>query len=106
MDGFWTVKFTGVQGFGTGVITLTNGKVFGGDSAMLYTGTYTQKANDLHARVNVRFHTNMPSMQSVMGRSNFELELSGTLQGDTITALGTIPGTQLRLNATLTRQTV
>lgn len=106
MDGFWIIKFTGVQGFGAGVLTLTNGKVFGGDSSMLYTGSYTQKDNNLHARVHVRFHTTVPGMQSVMGLNDFELELTGTLQGDAITATGTIPGTQLHLNATLTRQTV
>ena len=104
MTGFWVVEFKGVQGFGSGVLTLINGQVFGGDSSMLYTGTYTEQGNTLRARVHVRQHTAVPGMQSVMGRNEFDLELNGTLEGNTITATGTIPGSQMRLNATLRKQ--
>jgi len=103
MVGFWIVQFTGVQGFGWGVLTLINGRVFGGDSMMLYTGSYTQEGTTLRASVHVKAHANVPGIQSVMGRNEFDLELSGTLQGNTITGSGTIPGTQLRLNTTLTK---
>jgi hypothetical protein len=104
MEGFWLVQFSGVQGFGAGVLTLVNGQVFGGDSSMLYRGTYSQQGNTLNARVHVIQHTSVPGMQSVMGRGEFDLELSGTLQGERITATGTIPGTPMRLNATLIKQ--
>jgi hypothetical protein len=104
MEGFWTVQFTGVQGFGAGAITLVGGQVFGGDSTMLYSGTYSQQGNTLRALVHVKQYASVPGMQSVMGRNEFDLELTGTLQGKTLTASGSVPGTQLRFNATLTKQ--
>jgi T3SS negative regulator,GrlR len=102
MEGFWTVQFAGVQGIGGGALTLINGVLYGGDTSFLYRGTYTQQGNNITARVHVsRF---APGLPNVMGRDNFDLELNGTLQQDTITGVGTIPGTQLRLQATLTKQ--
>jgi T3SS negative regulator,GrlR len=102
MEGFWTVQFTGVQGWGAGVVTLIHGRVFGGDSAFLYTGTYTADSNNLNAKIQVRRFAQ--GMGNVMGRDQFELELTGTLKGNTITATGSIPGTPLKLTGTLTKQ--
>jgi hypothetical protein len=102
MEGFWTVQFTGVQGWGAGVITLIGGRVFGGDSGFLYTGSYTEQGNALTARVHVKQY--VAGIANVMGRNEFDLELTGTLQGNTLTATGTIPGTPLRLSGTLTKQ--
>jgi hypothetical protein len=102
MDGFWLVQFTGVQGFGGGAVTLIHGKVFGGDSGFLYTGSYTDQGGTLSARIHVK--RSLPGAPSVMGRDQFDLELTGTLQGDVITAKGTIPGTPLAFQAKLTKQ--
>lgn len=102
MEGFWTVQFTGVQGFGFGVVTLIRGEVFGGDSGFVYTGTYTNQGNTLNARV--RVHRGAPGVQSVMGRDQFDLELTGNMQGNSIVANGSIPGTPLRFQATLTKR--
>jgi len=104
MQGFWTIQFTGVQGFGAGVLTLINGQVFGGDSGMVYTGTYSQQGDTVTARVHVKRFTATPGMQSVMGPDEFDLALTGTKQGNTATVSGTIPGLPMRLNATLTKQ--
>ena len=41
---------------------------------------------------------------NVMGRKEFDLDLSGTLDGDTLKLAGNIPGTELRLKAKLTKQ--
>jgi hypothetical protein len=101
MEGFWTVQFNGVQGFGWGVVTLIGGQLFGGDSSFLYTGTYTDQNNTLAARVHVQRAA--PGAQSVMGRDQFDLELTGTLQGNSIAAAGSIPGTPLRFQAKLTK---
>ena len=102
MEGFWTVQFTGVQGWGAGVITLIGGRLFGGDSGFLYTGTYTQQGNALTARVHVKQF--VTGAANVMGRNEFDLELTGTLQGNTLAATGSVPGTQLRLTGALTKQ--
>lgn len=102
MEGFWTVQFRGIQGMGAGVVTLINGHLFGGDSGFLYTGTYTQQVNAFAAHVHVRQY--VAGVPNVMGRNQFDLELTGTLQGNAISVAGTIPGTELRLNGTLTKQ--
>lgn len=103
MEGFWTVQFKGIQGMGFGVITLIAGQVLGGDSAFLYTGTYKQNGNGLHARVHVMKYA--PGMFSVMDRDVFDLELDGTMQvGGTLKATGIIPGTPCRFEAVITKR--
>ena len=102
MEGFWTVRFKGMQGVGAGVITLIGGQLFGGDSGFLYTGTYSQTGEGMQARVHVKSY--VPGVPNVMGREEFDLELSGTKQGSTLEAAGSIPGTQLRFSATLTKR--
>lgn len=104
MQGFWTVQFTGVQGIGAGVLTLINGQIFGGDSGMVYTGNYNQNGNNITARVHVERFTATPAMQSVMGPNAFDLNLSGTVQGNTANIAGEIPGTSMRLTAVLTKR--
>lgn len=102
MEGFWTIQFTGVQGWGTGVVTLVGGRVFGGDSGFLYTGSYTQQGDALNARVHVKQY--LAGVPNVMGLNEFDLELTGKLQGNKIAATGSIPGTPLRLNGSLVKQ--
>ncbi len=51
---------------GAGVITLVGGQLFGGDSAFLYKGTYTERGNTLTAQVQVNRYA--AGMGSVMGR--------------------------------------
>jgi hypothetical protein len=102
MQGFWTVQFNGVQGWGNGVLTLIDGHLFGGDVSFLYTGTYGQNGNELQAQVHVSRYA--PGAQNVMGRDNFDLALTGTLQGNIVNAVGTIPGTPLRFSAVLTKR--
>jgi hypothetical protein len=102
MEGFWTVQFTGVQGWGAGVVTFLNGQVFGGDSGYMYIGTYTLQGNTVNAKVHVKQHA--AGVANVMGRTEFDLQLSGTLSGNKIAVTGTVPGTPLKLQGTLTKQ--
>lgn len=102
MEGFWTVQFSGVDGFGFGTVTLAGGHIFGGDSGFIYTGTYTAQNGVLKAHVHVR--RGAAGAQSVMGRDQFDLELTGALQGNSIAANGSIPGTTLGFKAQLVKQ--
>jgi hypothetical protein len=43
VDGFWLIRFTGLEGFSGGVLTLIQGSLFGGDSAHIYTGAFAQQ---------------------------------------------------------------
>jgi hypothetical protein len=102
MEGFWTVHFKGVQGLGAGVVTLIGGQLFGGDTGFCFTGTYSQQGNTMTAHVHVKQH--VAGMANVMGRSEFDLELNGTMQGDTISVTGKIPGTSMHLAGRLKKQ--
>ena len=102
MEGFWTVHFKGVQGLGAGVVTLIGGQLFGGDTGFFFKGTYSRQGNTMTAHVHVKQH--VPGMANVMRRSEFDLELNGTRQGDTISVTGKIPGTSMHLAGTLTKQ--
>jgi T3SS negative regulator,GrlR len=95
-------RIQGVEGWGAGVVTLANGKVFGGDSGYLYSGTYTQSANTMNARVHVKQY--VAGIQNVMGRSEFDLQLDGITNAGRMAVTGTIPGTPLRLHGILTKQ--
>jgi hypothetical protein len=101
MEGFWTVQFQGVQGMGCGVITLIGGQLFGGDSAFLYKGTYTQRGGILTAQVQVKRYA--PGMGSVMGRDQFDLQLTGDLQDTSGQLSGAVPGTPLKFNASISK---
>jgi hypothetical protein len=102
MEGFWTVQFKGVQGFGTGVVVYIGGHVFGGDSAVMFTGTYDLQGDAVTIRIHVK--QMVPGLMTVMGRTEYDLDLAGTLTGDTLKIAGNIPGTEDRLSATLMKQ--
>jgi hypothetical protein len=102
MEGFWTVQFKGVQGFGTGVVVYIGGHVFGGDSAVMFTGTYDLQGDAVTIRIHVK--QMVPGLMTVMGRTEYDLDLTGTLNGDTLKLAGNIPGTEDRLSATLLKQ--
>ncbi len=102
MEGFWTVQFVGVQGWGTGVVVYIGGHVFGGDSAVMFTGTYDRQGDAVTVQLHVKQIA--PGLMNVMGRPEFDLDLSGTLAGDTLKLAGNIPGTELRLKCTVTKQ--
>jgi T3SS negative regulator,GrlR len=104
MEGFWSVQFKGVDGFGSGVVTLMDKELFGGDSGFLYTGNYTTQSNILTAQVIVRRFA--PGAPSVMGRDQFQLNLTGKLNetGNVIDVSGTVPGTPLNLAGKMHKQ--
>lgn len=102
MEGFYTVHFVGVQGWGTGVAVYIGGRVFGGDSAFMFTGAYDRQGDAVTVQLHVKQIAQ--DLMGVMGRKEYDLDLSGTLDGDTLKLAGNIPGTDLRLKATLIRQ--
>jgi hypothetical protein len=102
MEGFWTVQFSGVQGWGAGVLTLIGGQVFGGDTSFLYTGTYRQSGTSMTGHVHVKRHA--VGLPNIMGRDEFDLDLNGTINGSIVTLAAKIPGTSLQLSGTLTKQ--
>jgi transketolase C-terminal domain/subunit len=91
VEGFWIVQFEGVQGNGGGVIVLLKGRVFGGDSGFIYTGTYQNDENTITARVLV--HNFLPGVPSVLGvQADVELLLKGTIAQKVVKATASVAG--------------
>ena len=83
VEGFWIVQFEGVQGNGGGVVFFLKGRIFGGDSGFVYTGTY--KTDEKTMTVRVRVRNFLPEVQSVFGvPGDYELNVSGNVAGKTI----------------------
>ena len=95
MEGFWIVQFEGMQGKGGGVAVFIKGQIFGGDSGATYMGTYHAEGRTLKARVHI--HNFVPGVGSVMGiqGNDYDLEVVGTMDGDTIKASGSAVGLQV-----------
>ena len=83
VEGFWIVQFEGVQGNGGGVVFFIKGRVFGGDSGFVYTGTYQTDDKSISARVQVRNF--LPEVLSVFGiPGDYELKVNGSVAGNVI----------------------
>lgn len=91
VDGFWIVEYEGKQGLGGGVAVFIKGHVFGGDSGSTYTGTFSESAKTIKARLKV--HNYAPGVVNVTGiEGDYELEVAGTVEGDVIKATGSPVG--------------
>jgi hypothetical protein len=87
VEGFWVVQFEGVQGNGGGVVFFLKGRVFGGDSGFVYTGSYQSDEKTITARVKVRNF--LPEVLSVFGiPGDYELNVSGKVTEDGRTIQG------------------
>src|SRR6476620_759842 len=69
----------GRTGKGSGVIVFRDGKIFGGDAYLYYTGTYTAKGNAIKGEVLVQRHTSSPDANPLFcGPSSVGIGVSGT----------------------------
>ncbi len=101
-EGVWIVQFHGPRGYGGGVVVLANGKVYGGDSGFIWTGSYSEKAGVLTANAKVKhFDTAIPSVMGIAG--DFDLVIEGTLKGEVIAgtaSLARMPGARMSVRLT------
>ena len=90
LEGFWIVQYEGLKGSGGGVVVFIKGKVFGGDTGYTYTGAYQTQGNTVRVHVAVRnFLPDIPSVVGVVG--DFELKIVGTIEGNVIKGMGSLP---------------
>lgn len=81
IDAFYTVSFVSSFGIaGAGVAVLKDGKVFGGDSLMVYAGQYSIESGTASATIEVHKHSNHTELVSALGFENFHLKVQGTIQ--------------------------
>jgi len=57
----------GRSGKGSGVVVFRDGKIFGGDAYLFYTGTYTVKGDTFKGEVLVQRHTGSPDTNPLFG---------------------------------------
>src|ERR1700719_4929751 len=82
----------GRSGKGSGVVLFRDGKIFGGDSYLFYTGSYTSKGDTFKGEVLVQRHTSSPDANPLFGApSPVGIGVTGTFT-DT---RGTMRGTAL-----------
>jgi hypothetical protein len=89
-DGFYVVQFRTPRGSGAGVMTLANGKLRGGDSVIMYTGSYSQDGDKFTARVSTRRHT--PGEPTVFGVDAVTIDLTGKSSDGAASCTGTAAG--------------
>lgn len=85
-DGEYAAWYKTPRGEGTGIITLANGKLTGGDSVLAYSGSYEIKEDRFTAVVFTRRHS--PGQSSLFGIDNLELEVEGQLSEKTVSCSG------------------
>ena len=105
VEGFWIVQFAGMEGKGGGVVVLTKGRVFGGDGAYTYLGTYEEIEGKLKANVLVQnFDPLIGNVLGIKGDYSLKFEMTANgnneLQGQATTPMA--PG--FGLKAKLTRR--
>jgi hypothetical protein len=86
-NGKYATWFRTPLGEGTGVVTLQDGKITGGDTVIAYTGSFSQAGDDFTADIATKRHT--PGQPSVFGIDNVDLTLTGKSRGATASCRGT-----------------
>jgi hypothetical protein len=101
-DGKYVAWFKTALAQGTGLVTLANGRITGGDTVIAYSGTYDQNGDQFTAVVRTRRYC--AGQPSVFGIDEVELKLEGRSAGQMVVCKGTAeqaPG--LIFEATLIR---
>jgi hypothetical protein len=87
--GLYRAQFSTPGKGGTGVVYLNDGKIFGGDSALAYVGTYTENSSGIRAQVGTNRHS--PGVPSVFGADHVTIELTGHASNGVIVLKGSAP---------------
>jgi hypothetical protein len=91
LEGLYKVEFKTPLGAGSGVVFAREGKMWGGDAGLFYTGSYTESGADVIATVSTDRHTAYPGTTSVFGRDQVQIKLSGKMNGDSGVFQGSSP---------------
>ena len=93
VEALWSVVFrSNLQMVGNGIAVFETGRVLGGDSTMIYVGSYRVEGETVHAEVKVNKYADAPGMYSVVGLDSFVLEVSGKLDVQTMRLTGHVKG--------------
>ena len=102
-NGLYKVRFETPRGNGTGVVVLQDGHLWGGDSSMFYSGTYTLHDSVFVAKLVTNVHTIAPHKPSIFGRDIVHISLNGSFSRDYGEVIGTareVPDLEFRAELT------
>lgn len=103
-SGLYKVEFETARGKALGVVHADNGKIRGGSSAFIYTGSYRQDGHALTGTVSSKRHTPDPEHPSVFGFDEVTITFQGAVKGDFAMCDGTAAEfPSLAFKAVLTR---
>ena len=89
VEGFWILRIEPPPMSSGGIIMFIRGKVFGGDNAFTWLGSYSMNGQVVKGRV--RVHNFDPEIKSVLGvKGDYEMHFSGILSGTIITGTAMI----------------
>ncbi|MEW6647174.1 MAG: GrlR family regulatory protein [Pseudomonadota bacterium] len=78
IEALWSVSFESNFGLaGHGIAVFESGRVLGGDSGMMYVGSYEVKNSTLEGTIHVTRYANPQGMVSVVGLDDFHLQITG-----------------------------
>lgn len=91
INGLWSISFWGPYGStGTGIIVFCDGKIYGGDPAYFYTGTYSLNNNELKAAAHIKHYQGAPD--NIFGPvSQIDLVFEGAVSNQFIMGYGFEP---------------
>lgn len=104
LEALWSVEFSSSlsSGGGNGVVVFETGRIFGGDSSMIYVGGYKVENGILRVDVNVQTYAHVQGMQSITGLETFNLVATGTPARDSLLLSGYVvenPSTTMTIKA-------
>ena len=86
--GQYSVWFKANQGDGVGVITLSHGRIAGGDKLVTSTGTYTEDGDRFTVSIKTKRHA--PGRLPLFQIDELDIELEGNSGGPVISASGRV----------------
>lgn len=103
LEALWSVEFQSSFGMhGNGVAVFETGRVLGGDSSMIYVGSFHVENGTIDADINVKKYANVPGMVSVVGLNDFNLKVTGKPDAKSMTLVGYVvedPARRITINA-------
>ena len=78
LEALWSVEFQSNMGvFGNGIVVFETGRIFGGDSTMIYTGSFGIVNDTIVSELHVRKYASIRGVGSAVGFNDFHLKLTG-----------------------------
>lgn len=103
VEGFWIVQTKVPEGIGGAVVMLMGGKIFGGDNAFTFLGTYYTDKATMKAKVTVQNFD--PAVPSIFGlTADYDLDVSVTIKGDSMEGTAMISGQPTKSIAVLLKK--